>query len=59
MLEVFDRAACAMKLFLTTRDLNVMQGSTNEQTAVDYMVGGASAKDGNRVLAGNMLLWLL
>ena len=52
MLEVFDRASCAMKLMLRDRDLNVFEGVQTETEAVHLLAKGEAAREGNRILAG-------
>ena len=52
MLDVFDRAACAMKLMLRDRDLDVFEGVATESEAVHLLANGDAAREGNRILAG-------
>ncbi len=60
MLEVFERASCAMKLMLKDRDLRVFEGVETESEAVDLLAKGDAAREGNRILAGANLphYWL-
>ncbi|XP_063714501.1 ATP-binding cassette sub-family A member 2-like isoform X3 [Symsagittifera roscoffensis] len=51
MLDVFDRAACAMKLMLRDRDLDVFEGVATESEAVHLLANGDAAREGNRILA--------